>query len=655
MAQHNLYPHVFRPLKIGQTEVRNRIFVPAHTTNYGENNLPSGRHLAYHKARAAGGAGLIIFEGIRVHKSSLGRQQGVNGYEAASIPKFSEIAKAVQGEGSRLFGQILHLGRHIDGNFARMASWSASSIPWTATAPAPHPMTEKEIKLVIGAHADVASNLLEAGLDGIELQLAHGHLLQQFLSPIANERGDKYGGNLENRMRIVLETATAVRQMIGADRTMGVRISADEFVQGGLTLDDMCAVIFKLASAVQLDFVNVSHSAYHGSYTISTQMADMAFSNQQFRYLTEAISTNLNGLERKPVIMSVCRYNRVELAEDMLATGKADMIGMARAHVADPDLVNKAYSGNVEDTIPCIGCNQGCADMLAQSLAISCLTNPRAGKEADWPAPFLQSTKVKKPVLVVGGGPAGMEASGILAERGFSVTLADSHSVLGGTLNWLEKMPLRKEFLQLKKRQMRRLEQHKVNLQLECKVGDDMLEKHQDSHIIWAAGAQAQAQALSSGGAALTLEQALTDPEKLGKKVLMVDHLGTWAVVSVAEFLADIGKQVSLIVPTGIAGWKISIYSSFALKHRLKEKNVQLIPGHRLLDFANGRADIEDLSVHNSTQALLVDSVIAPISGKPNGPPDKDRTILNIGDSVSARTALEAVFEGHETALFLES
>ena len=145
----------------------------------------------------------------------------------------------------------------------------------------------------------------------------------------------------------------------------------------------MCTVVLKLASAVQLDFVNVSHSAYHGSYTISTQIADMAFSNQQFRYLTEAISTNLDGLERKPVIMSVCRYNRVELAEDMLATGKADMIGMARAHVADPDLVNKAYSGNVEDTIPCIGCNQGCADMLAQSLAISCLTNPRAGKEAD--------------------------------------------------------------------------------------------------------------------------------------------------------------------------------------------------------------------------------------------------------------------------------
>lgn len=653
MEQHSLYPHIFRPLKIGQTEVRNRIFVPAHTTNYGENNLPSARHLAYHRARAAGGAGLIIFEGIRVHKSSLGRQQGVNGYEAAAIPKFSEIAKAVQGEGGRLFGQVLHLGRHIDGNFARMAAWSASSIPWTATAPAPHPMTKQEIDMVVEAHADVAANLLEAGLDGIELQLAHGHLLQQFLSPIANEREDEYGGSLENRMRIVLETARAVRRTAGPDRTMGVRISADEFLEGGLTLADMCQVIVQLASTVQLDFVNVSHSAYHGSYTISTQMADMAFSNQQFRYLTETISTALDGVSKKPVIMSVCRYNRAELAEEMLATGKADMIGMARAHVADPELVNKAHAGRTAETTPCIGCNQGCADMLAQSLAISCLANPRAGKEADWPTPALHPANSKKPVLVVGGGPAGMEAAGIAAERGFSVTLADSQPVLGGTLNWLEKMPLRREFLRLLDRQKLRLETSGVHLELEKTVTNDLLQAHQDSHIIWAAGAQAQAQTLSGGGVALTLEQALADPDKLGENVLMVDHLGTWAVVSVAEYLADLGKQVSLVVPTGIAGWKISIYSSFALKHRLKEKNVQLIAGHRLVDYANGRADIADLSVQDSVRALQADSVIAPVSGKPNTPPEKGQTILNIGDSVSARTALEAVFEGHETALFL--
>ena len=137
------YPHVFRPLTLGPVAVRNRIFVPAHTTNYGEDNLPSERHLAYHRARAAGGAGLIIFEGIRVHRSSLGRRQGVNGYEPAAIPAFARIARAVQAEGAKLFGQIIHLGRHIDGNFTRTPAWSSSAVPWAATAPPPHPMTEE--------------------------------------------------------------------------------------------------------------------------------------------------------------------------------------------------------------------------------------------------------------------------------------------------------------------------------------------------------------------------------------------------------------------------------------------------------------------------------------------------------------------------------
>ena len=142
---------------------------------------------------------------------------------------------------------------------------------------------------------------------------------------------------------------------------MGIRISADEFLQGGLTLNDMCDVVVRLAKAVQNDFVNISHSAYHGSYTISTQMADMAFRNEQFRYLTNAISNALDKLPRKPVVMSVCRYNTIDLAEEMLSLGKADMIGMARAHVADPEIVNKARTGRSDETLPCIGCNQGCA------------------------------------------------------------------------------------------------------------------------------------------------------------------------------------------------------------------------------------------------------------------------------------------------------
>jgi len=651
---HPKYPNVFRSIKLGQATIRNRIFVPGHTTNYGENNLPSERHLNYHQARAAGGVGLIIFEGIRVHKSSLGRQQGVNGYEPESIPKFRKIAKAVQDEGAKMFGQVLHLGRHIDGNFARMAAWSASSVPWTAIAPAPHPMTHLEIQMIVQAHADVAVNLLEAGLDGIEVQMAHGHLLQQFLSPISNERTDDYGGSLDNRLRMIRETLAAVRSAIG-DQTMGIRISADEFMENGLGLSDMCKITRKLVLEFKIDFINISHSAYHGSYTISTQMADMAFKNEEFQHLTEALSVAIADMPNKPVIMSVCRYNTMELAETMLAKGTTDMIGMARAHIADPEIVNKAYNSREYETTPCIACNQGCADLLSQNLAISCLTNPRAGKEKIWPKANLVKANTSKPLLVVGGGPAGLEAAAVAAERGIEVTLVEAKSDIGGTLAWLKNMPLRKEFYNLIDSQKRRLERSNVTIELNCPISTEILQEYKNSHIIWAGGANPRAEIFDNGEVAMTLEEALASSNQLGNSIYLVDHLGTWSVPSVAEYFADLGKKVTIIVPTGVLGWKISIYSSFALKRRLKEKNVQIILGYRVKSFANGFVEIEDLSLGKVSGSYQTNHVISSLAGSPNVPSEAANmpTIKMVGDSVSARTALEAVYEGYETALLL--
>lgn len=652
MTSHPTFPHVFQPIRVGTTEIRNRIFVPAHTTNYGENNLPSDRHLAYHKARAAGGAGLIIFEAIRVHRSSLGRQQGVNGYERDCIPRFRRIAEAVQGEGGRLFGQIIHLGRHIDGNYARMPSWSASPIPWSATAPPPHPMTLDEIAMVVEAHADVAENLIEAGLDGIELQMAHGHLLQQFLSPASNLRDDAYGGSPESRLRFARETLRAVRKRIGADRTLGIRISADEFMEGGLTLDDMCQVVRGLTSETQVDFVNVSHSAYHGSYTVATQMADMAFRLQDFQPMTRAIRKALDGVAHRPKIMTVCRYQEVVQAEEMIASGGADMVGMARAHIADPEIVRKAEKGREAETNPCIGCNQGCANFLALNLAITCLTNPRAGCEAEWPP--LAETRADQPkrVLVVGGGPAGMEAAATAAERGHSVTLWEGSDRLGGALNWTAEMPLRQEFNKLLARQRARLSAAGVTVSLKTEATAENLPVV--DAVIWATGAEPKGQGLRSGGTALTLEAALTDTDAVGDDVLLVDHVGGWSTVSLAEHLADLGKQVTLLAPSGTPGWTISMYSSFALRHRLREKKVHIIGHHALVDHADGRAILCDLSLDELFERPAT-SVIASVPGRPRDglrtfPGSGDRLHVAIGDCLSARTALEAVFEGHEAA-----
>ena len=649
MPRHPTFPHVFEPIRVGSTDIRNRIFVPAHTTNYGENNLPSDRHLAYHRARAAGGAGLIIFEAIRVHRSSLGRQQGVNGYERACIPRFRRIAEAVQGEGGRLFGQIIHLGRHIDGNYARMPSWSASAIPWSATAPPPHPMTLDEIAMVVEAHADVAENLIEAGLDGIELQMAHGHLLQQFLSPASNRREDGYGGSFENRLRFARETLLAVRGRIGPDQTLGLRISADEFLPGGLALDDMCKVIRILADEAKVDFVNVSHSAYHGSYTVSTQMADMAFQVDQFQPLTRAIGTALDGVAHRPKVMTVCRYNAVAQAEEMIASGGADMVGMARAHIADPEIVRKAREGREAETTPCIGCNQGCANFLALNLGITCLSNPRAGREAEWPG--LDRTDTPQRVLVVGGGPAGMEAAATAAERGHAVTLMERSDRLGGALNWTGQMPLRQEFGRLLARQRDRLEASGVTVLLDSEAQAGALPAADT--VVWATGADPVGQALRSGGHALTLEAALSDPAALGDEVLVVDHLGGWSVVCVAEHLADLGKRVRLLAPSGTPGWTISMYSAFALRHRLRETKVRIIGHHALVDYADGTATLRDLSC-DTESAVPASAVIAPLAGQPrdtqHAGAGNPATRIAVGDCLSARTALEAVFEGHEAA-----
>ncbi|MBJ3775583.1 oxidoreductase [Acuticoccus mangrovi] len=651
------YPSALSPIEVGGHTLRNRIFVPAHTTNFGADNLPSERHVSYHRARAEGGVGLIIFEGIRVHESSLGRAQGVNGYERAAVPAFARVAEAVQGAGAKLFGQIIHLGRHIDGNFTRTPSWSASPTPWTATAPPPHPMTAAEIAEVVEGHRVTALHLLDAGLDGIELQLAHGHLLQQFLSPAVNGRDDDYGGSLENRLRFPLETLFALREAMGEDATLGVRISADELLPGGLTLQDMTRVAVALASAVKLDFINVSHSAYHGSYTISTQMADMNFAGTEFRHLAPAIKQAVGHLPSPPPVLAVCRFRDLADAEPVLAAGEADMVGMARAHIADPAVVTKAAEGREREIRPCVSCNQGCVGFLSLNLAITCLTNPAAGREAIW-APPVAAEKGRR-VIVVGGGPGGMEAALTAAQLGHRVSLWEAGDSLGGTLAKVTAMPLRFDFDRFLSYHDAALLDAGVEVRTGTRGSVEALIGEAPEVVILATGAEPKAMALSAGQA-LTLEAALADPD-LGHHVVLQDLLGTWSVVSVAEWLAGKGHKVTLLAPTGTPGWTIPVYSSFAMRHRLKEKGVRIIGLHTVAAFEDGVAHLVDQSTGDAVRLEGVDAVVAPAHGRPRdglAPTLREAAraaglplaVRIVGDAQAPRTALEAIFEGHEAA-----
>ena len=648
------YPHVFRPVQVGPHRLRNRIFVPAHTTNYGEANLPTDRHLEYHRARAAGGAAMIIFEAIRVHRSSLGRAQGVNGFDRAAIPRFAAIARAVEAEGAKFFGQILHLGRHIDGNFTRTPSWSASAIPWTATAPPPHPMTEDEILEVIAAHAEVARNLVEAGVDGVELNLAHGHLPQQFLSPVSNRREDSWGGDEAGRMRFAVETLKAVRAALGDGVALGVRISADEFLEGGLALADMQRITPRLCDAARVDYVHVSHSAYNGSRTISTQMADMAFAGDAFHPLSRGIAAALRGAGHAMPVFAVCRFRTVSDAESFLAASPdVAMVGMARAHIADAGLVNKARDGREDAQRPCISCNQGCAGFLAQSLAITCLSNPTAGREASWPAPG--RAELSKRVLVVGGGPAGMEAAAIAAARGHQVELWEATDRLGGALGWTERMPLRRDFGLLLDAQRRALERNGVAVRFNLQADAVAIAAQGADAVVLATGAAPAAQAFAGGGSGITIEAALADPDALPAAVAVLDHLGSWALAGFIEWLADTGRRVTVVAPSGTPGWQVNIYSAFAWRARLRDKRVRIIGHHAVQSFDGQRAVLLDLSTGEAGAVLEVGAVVAPLHAAPRAELQAAlaagrapmRGVL-VGDAASPRSALEAVFEGHE-------
>ena len=438
MRQHD-YPHLSSSGRIGRLATKNRIVMPPMGTNLASRNGEvTERLVAYYEERAAGGVGTLIVEVAAVHPGgrAIPRQIGI--WDDEFVAGLSVLAKAIQKHGTVCAIQLHHAGRQTNASITGEQPVSASPLRCPVMQQVPRELSTREIGEIANAFGSAARRAMQAGFDAVELHGAHGYLINQFLSPYSNHRRDEYGGSRENRFRFAREIVEAVKRDTASDYPIIFRMSADEYMPGGLVSED--------AQWIAQNLEQLGVSALHVSAGVYGSPAPMVplmeIPPGPLVHLAEAIKSAVGV----PVI-AVSRLHQPELAEQVLRQGKADFIAMGRALITDPDLPNKVLSGRQHEVRTCICCNQGCLDrLLGEGLNASCVYNPRAGREDQF---IRAAARTMKKVLVVGGGPAGMEAARTARERGHEVHLYEKSSELGGQTLLACRTPHKQEFFEV--------------------------------------------------------------------------------------------------------------------------------------------------------------------------------------------------------------
>jgi len=651
---------LFEAVGLGPIRIRNRVFLPGHTTNLAAGHRATPRLAAYLAKRAAGGVGLVITEGIRVHPTSSARDSVLGCFDDGAIPGLAMLADAVHAHQARCFAQLLHLGRQASADVERRAPWSASALAWTTGGPVPHAMTLREIAEVVRAFGGAAGRVARAGFDGIEVHLGHGHLLQQFLSPATNRRTDGYGGSFERRLRFPLEVLGAVRSAIGEEAmAMGIRISAEEFLDGGLGLDDMLEITARLRADAGLDFVHVSHSAYVGQWSLATQIADMAFATMPFRRFPASFKRTFPDLP----VLAVCRIDDLRTAAEVVAAGDADLVGLARAHIADSHLVAKALAGRRDEVRSCLACNQGCIGRIERNLALSCVVNPEVGFEQEWSTWEAGAGRpgscATRRVLVVGAGPAGLEAAVTARRLGAEVTVAEASAEPGGMVRVAAALAGRSRLRLLVDELLRDALRLGVHLELGRRLDAEAVRSQQPEALILATGARPVAtpvDGLLTLDAHAAIEQSQSGALPAGGAVV-VDTVGDWPAWALAEDLASSGRRVHLLTPMASAAPNITLYSRLGLLERLGRLGVRIHLLRRPIRQTPAGLVITD-TLTGAEEVL--DGIGFAVSVEPAAANDEllfalgelepELPLRAVGDALAPRSALEAVFEGRLAA-----
>ena len=651
------FPALFKPLQIRHKTLRNRIVFGSHTANMAEQGLPGERHRGYYEERARGGAAMIVVEPVPVHRTAVLTRGNFRHSSDEVIPHFRKITDAVHGHGAVICHQLYHVGQHGDFDNSYEPSWSPSGLPSFHDSDGSHAMSETEIEEIIEGFVQAARRAKASGFDGIELFAAYNAIIDQFWLPFNNRRGDRWGASFENRMRFSRTIMERIRKMAGEDFIIGLAVNMDPGVKVSQTIEQLQEIVAWHDERQLMDYVTCGTGSY---FTFGGIIPNVFFADKLGAPHAEA----LKQVVKHAKVQCESHVRTPENANQVVASGQADMVSIVRGQIADPHLANKAREGRPEDIRPCLSCNQMCWGRRSRDYWISCLINPSAGREFEWGGDRFTPAAKPKRVLVVGGGVAGLEAARVAAERGHRVTLVEASDRLGGQFRLAGLQPRRHQIIDFLDWYERQLGKLQVTVKLNAPWDAAEVKAFGADEVIVATGSLPDGKGFQRAlpeldalpglerGNVWSAEDVMSRAARLGAHVLVLDETANWKGGGTALALAEAGHRVTVVTPAASLMFEMArTNADVQMRARLRQLGVRIITDAAMREWHGDGATV--FCFGGPDERIAADSLVIAATNVSEASIAAELGLPAIGDAVAARTAVMAIYEGRKLAMAL--